>query len=78
MLVFTALTMAERTFFMWPQLPRDIGLTTSRTPPQLALRIPPAGNRYSRTHDTHIMIMRIVILTLLPDVCIARHLAITW
>ena len=39
-LVFTALTMVERTFFMWPQLPRDIGLTTSRIPPQLALRIP--------------------------------------
>ena len=44
-----------RTFFMWPQLPRDIGLTTSRIPPQLALRIPfTLGNRYfTNTRHTH-------------------------
>ena len=73
---FTALTMAVYGFHV-ASAPCDFGHTTSHTPPQLALRTPPAGNRYFTTHDTHIMIMRIVILTLLPDVCIARHLSIT-
>ena len=46
------------TVFMWPQLPRDIGLTTSRIPPQLALRIPfhlgkPLLHNTQHTHHDH-------------------------
>ena len=60
---FTALTMTGYVFHV-TSAPCDFGHTTSHTPPQLALRtLSLGGNRYFTTHDTHIMIMRIVILT---------------